>query len=353
MLSKSTVPFAVIDPDPGRALGDDHERSAVGRSPADRAPPSAPSASTAAATSAAGTSMPARDLGLDRRRRRRRRAARAGRSCRDRARRSGRRAAPGSAPRAPAGGRGRRARSPRPGSRARSAPAPRAPALGRRRAGRPRRPRAAGPRPARTAPAGCSAAPSSRRSRARRAGRRAPAPSRSPRAGPPACPTACEPARAGSRAGSRPASAAAARAPAALSCAWPPPCRTKPLSWQKRWKTSSGSSRQVARIGAHVAGDEARVGEHLGLGVLDRRDVGRLDPEVALDVEQGLAERGPLAAQLVAEGELVGAVATRPWVVAALLMDPPGDPLLSPARVSLPPNQLRRISVFCGIVSCF
>ena len=81
----------------------------------------------------------------------------------------------------------------------------------------------------------------------------------------------------------------------------------KPLSWQKRWKTSSGIEPEIARIGAHVAGDEARVGEDLGLGVLDRGDVGRLDPEVALDVEQGLAERRPLAPQLVAEDILVGA----------------------------------------------
>ena len=85
---------------------------------------------------------------------------------------------------------------------------------------------------------------------------------------------------------------------------------------------------EVAGVGPDVAGDEARVREDLGLGVLDRGDVGRLDPQVALDVEQGLAERRPLAPQLVTERELEGAEARRPWVVHARCpSDPPADPI--------------------------
>ena len=75
-----------------------------------------------------------------------------------------------------------------------------------------------------------------------------------------------------------------------------------------------GIQPEIAGVGSHIPGDEARIGKDLRLGVLDRRDVGGLDPQVALDVEQRLAERRALAPELVSERVLVGATTTRPRV---------------------------------------
>ena len=332
-----------VDPDPGGALGDDDERQAARASPATCGRP--PRCRARPPSTSAGTCDAGRDLGRGRGRSRRR-AARAGRSCPGRARRSGRRAAPGSAPRAPAGGRGRRARSPPPGSRARSAPAPSsAGALGRAERRRPRPPPAAGPRPGRTAPAGCSAAPSSRRSRARRPGAtstRSEPIAESGIAGSPPRPRS----RASGKSGRKPpgigCAAASRRPPCACACAAGVADEAALLA--EAVEDLVRVEPEVARVGAHVAGDEARVREDLGLGVLDRGDVGGLDPQVALDVEQRLAERRPLAAQLVAEGELVGAVAPRPRVVRRVAHGSAWRPLYScPARITPAANHARRL----------
>jgi hypothetical protein len=61
---------------------------------------------------------------------------------------------------------------------------------------------------------------------------------------------------------------------------------------------------EIAGIGAHVAGDEARRVEGLHVAVFDRGDVGGLDAQLVLHVEQGFALGGAFAAHDVAKPEI-------------------------------------------------
>ena len=77
-----------------------------------------------------------------------------------------------------------------------------------------------------------------------------------------------------------------------------------PLSSQKRVERLVRIHPQVAGVGADIAGDEARRVEGGGIAILDRGDVGGLDLQLALHVEQRLAERRTFAAHDVAELQL-------------------------------------------------
>jgi hypothetical protein len=61
---------------------------------------------------------------------------------------------------------------------------------------------------------------------------------------------------------------------------------------------------QVTRVGADVSRDEPGGVEGIGIAVLDRRDVGRLDPKLALHVQEGLAHGRTFAAHDIAELQL-------------------------------------------------
>ena len=52
---------------------------------------------------------------------------------------------------------------------------------------------------------------------------------------------------------------------------------------------------EIARIGAHVSGNESGSIKSFGIAIFDRGDIGGLDPQFALHVEQGFAHGGPFA----------------------------------------------------------
>ena len=60
---------------------------------------------------------------------------------------------------------------------------------------------------------------------------------------------------------------------------------------------------EIAGVGSHVAGDETGRIEGFGIAVLDRGDIGCLDPQFALHIKQGFAHCGALTAHHIAQPE--------------------------------------------------
>ena len=72
---------------------------------------------------------------------------------------------------------------------------------------------------------------------------------------------------------------------------------------------------QIPGIGPHEARNEAGGFKGAQVAVLDRRDIGGPDVKFALHVQQRLAQRGPLAAQDVAQLEFEVIEPARTFVV--------------------------------------
>jgi hypothetical protein len=82
---------------------------------------------------------------------------------------------------------------------------------------------------------------------------------------------------------------------------------------------------QIARIGPHIAGNEAGGFKGLTSAILDRGDIGGLDLQFALHVQQRLAQRRALTAHHIAQAKFEIVKALRLLLFRCLRFGPPAD----------------------------
>ena len=85
----------------------------------------------------------------------------------------------------------------------------------------------------------------------------------------------------------------------------------KPAFGAEGAKGAVGVHVQIARVGAHITGDEAGVSKASGSAVFDGGDISGLDAQLALNIQQGFAHGGAFTAHQVAKTQIESVEATR------------------------------------------
>ena len=98
---------------------------------------------------------------------------------------------------------------------------------------------------------------------------------------------------------------------------------------------------QIARIGPHIARNETGSFKCRDIGVFNRSDIGGLDLQLALNIQQRLAQRGTLAAHQIAQAQLKIVKAFRLVRFSCRSLHSPPDHALSPITAPNPLPPLR------------